>query len=96
MASPRSDKTLSRMLLSPRANKSVISDKNVTQILRQAVINAYPDQNHICRKNISNFRTHSIIVFACCTLIAAGLSDSQVEYGGHLRGKLISENRHER
>ena len=61
-----------------RNNKKrmVISDKNVTYILRQAVINAYPDPYHICRKNISNFRTHSIRVFACCTLIAAGLSDS--------------------
>ena len=65
-----------------RNNKKrmVISDKNVTYILRQAVIDAYKDPSHICRKNISNFRTHSIRVFACCTLIAAGLSDAQVEY----------------
>ena len=58
----------------------VLSDKTVTDTIRLAVKKAYPDPNHMFRREISLFRTHSIRVFACCTLIAADLSNEQIEY----------------
>ena len=58
----------------------VLVDTHVTATIRQAVTIAYPDPNHLFRKNMSFFRTHSVRVFACCTLIAAGLTEAQIEH----------------
>lgn len=59
---------------------SVLTDTQVTATLREAVIGAYPNPNHVFRQQLNLFRTHSIRVFACCTLVAAGLSTEQIEY----------------
>ena len=59
---------------------AVLADTHVTSLLRRAVESAYPDDNHLYRRNIKLFRTHSIRVFACCSLIAAGVSEAQIEY----------------
>ena len=57
-----------------------IVDSKITHTIRTAVRKAYPDPSHTFRHNIHLFRTHSVRVFACCTLIAAGLSDAQIEH----------------
>ena len=59
---------------------SVLTDTQVTATLRDAVKRAYPNPNHVFRQQLQLFRTHSIRVFACCTLVAAGLSTEQIEY----------------
>ena len=58
----------------------VLADFQVTKLIRQAVVLAYPNENHLYRAHLDLFRTHSIRVFACCSLIAAGLSEEQIEY----------------
>ena len=63
-----------------RKGVQAIVDSRVTNTIRQAVRKAYPDPSHTFRQNIHLFRTHSVRVFACCTLIAAGLSDPQIEH----------------
>ena len=65
----------------PKSHRpKVLADTHVTATIRQAVVLAYPDPNHLFRKNISFFRTHPVRVFACCTLLAAGLTEAQIEY----------------
>ena len=59
---------------------AVLTDTQVTTTLREAVKSAYPNPNHVFRQQIQLFRTHSIRVFACCTLVAAGLTTEQIEY----------------
>jgi hypothetical protein len=64
-----------------KTNKiKVLADTQVTATIRQAVVLAYPNPTHIFRENISFFRTHSVRVFACCTLLAAGLTEAQIEF----------------
>ena len=58
----------------------VLADHQVTKLIRQAVILAYPNPQHLYRAHLDLFRTHSVRVFACCSLIAAGLTDEQIEY----------------
>ena len=63
-----------------KGQTTVLTDTQVTATLREAVVRAYPNPNHVFRQQLNLFRTHSIRVFACCTLVAAGLSTEQIEY----------------
>ena len=59
---------------------AVISSQQVTDSLKEAVIAAYPDPTHLYRRHIRLFRSHSVRVFACCTLVACGLKDEIIEH----------------
>ena len=67
--------------LPKKSNKAaVITSQHVTNSIKNAVITAYPDPNHLFRKHIHLFRSHSVRVFACCTLVACGLKDEIIEH----------------
>ena len=57
-----------------------LTDRTVIAVLKKAITFAYPDKNHLFRKHIHLFTTHSVRVFTCCTLVAADLTDAQIEH----------------
>ena len=59
---------------------AVITSSHVSTLIQFDVMRAYRDDNHLYRKNIRLFRTHSLRVFVCCALLVSGLSEEIVEH----------------
>ena len=66
--------------LTNKSTAAVISGQSITNFIRTAVTLAYKDTNHLYRKNIHLFRSHSLRVFACCALVECGIREEVIEH----------------
>ena len=69
-------------LKTPKKARAIafLDDQLVTFTICISVKRVYPDPEHIFRININDFWTHSIRVYACLVLNAAGLPDHIIEF----------------
>ena len=58
----------------------VLTAGHVSMLIQHGVARAYRDPDHLYRKNIHLFRTHSLRVFACCALLACGVREEVIEH----------------
>ena len=69
-------------LKNPKSSRTIafLDDQVVNSIIRACVTRVYPNPGHLFRINIKDFRTHSIRVYACLVLNAAGFKPHAIEY----------------